>query len=733
MKFIILTLTPEGKMKHFTIILVVSLLIFQNYSRAQGLNDVCSANGLTVWAVGNDGLVIRSSEGGNYWSRVFVGSNTYNAIAMKSINILIAGNNGDLQRSSNNGSSFSQIPLGISSNLNSIFFFSNTAGWICGDNGKIFATSNAGINWVSQISNTTQDLNQIKFTTLLKGAACGANGTVLLTSDGGNNWTTVTVPTNKELLSIDYFGNAVFSCGVESAFIKSTNNGLNWSSINYNIETKSDINTLVMQNELFYSSAGGGGFIRYSNNGGQTFDFKSNPMFADIKKLFFYNTKGWAVSNSNNAVIRTTDGGNRWIMPAGVSQSFTWELKIPLSFYTSSGNVFAFNPANRNEIFVTGSNKIYRSVNRGDNWTQIGTISDFPINSTSNAFIISPRDTNIFLVAIDSVQSDIGKVFRSTDYGMTWTATFAGNRNADGCPLEMDPNHPDTVYYAPSDSFLYRSTNFGLNWSQVGSKWFNDICIVEVLEGNSNIILTGDATSRGTLYRSSDFGINWNNVNDTLAFEIPDIANSKLNPSYVYCAFFEGVGGLKRSTDRGISWINVNLNYEAWAIDIARDDPTTFAYGTWFDNPIYLTNDGGITFTQTAVIPGGTFALYYYDRATLFAQMSDGFHKMKINYTVPLGINQISSIVPDKFYLSQNYPNPFNPVTHLEFGISKFEFVSLKVYDALGKEVAILVNGKLTPGRYEYEFNGADLPSGIYFYKIETEDFSTSKRMILLK
>jgi hypothetical protein len=69
----------------------------------------------------------------------------------------------------------------------------------------------------------------------------------------------------------------------------------------------------------------------------------------------------------------------------------------------------------------------------------------------------------------------------------------------------------------------------------------------------------------------------------------------------------------------------------------------------------------------------------------------------------------------------------------LEFGISELGFVSLKVYDLLGKEVAVLVNEKLSPGNYEFEFNGSGLSSGIYFYKLEAGNFSETRRMILLK
>lgn len=89
--------------------------------------------------------------------------------------------------------------------------------------------------------------------------------------------------------------------------------------------------------------------------------------------------------------------------------------------------------------------------------------------------------------------------------------------------------------------------------------------------------------------------------------------------------------------------------------------------------------------------------------------------------------------VPMEYKLFQNYPNPFNPVTHLEFRIPESGFVSLKVYDILGREVAVLVNEKLSPGRYKTEFNGSNFASGVYFIRMEAGDFREIKKMILIK
>ena len=96
-------------------------------------------------------------------------------------------------------------------------------------------------------------------------------------------------------------------------------------------------------------------------------------------------------------------------------------------------------------------------------------------------------------------------------------------------------------------------------------------------------------------------------------------------------------------------------------------------------------------------------------------------------------VNQNENDIPKEWTLKQNFPNPFNPVTHLEFGISDLEFVSLKVYDVLGNEIKTLVNEMKSPGVYNVEFDGSNLSSGMYFYKITAGEFSEVKMMTLLK
>jgi hypothetical protein len=95
--------------------------------------------------------------------------------------------------------------------------------------------------------------------------------------------------------------------------------------------------------------------------------------------------------------------------------------------------------------------------------------------------------------------------------------------------------------------------------------------------------------------------------------------------------------------------------------------------------------------------------------------------------------NSNNSVLPGTFVLNQNYPNPFNPVTRIKYSIPFFGNVKLVLYDILGKEVLTMVNEAKQPGEYSYDFNGSNLSSGVYFYKLEAGDFIDTKRMILLK
>lgn len=99
----------------------------------------------------------------------------------------------------------------------------------------------------------------------------------------------------------------------------------------------------------------------------------------------------------------------------------------------------------------------------------------------------------------------------------------------------------------------------------------------------------------------------------------------------------------------------------------------------------------------------------------------------------PIGIINLNNNLPLNYSLSQNFPNPFNPLTNIKFSIPKSSNIKLRVFDMLGNEVQVLVNGNLSPGNYETDWNASKFPSGVYFYRLETEYFTETKKMVLIK
>ncbi|MCH7770810.1 MAG: T9SS type A sorting domain-containing protein [Bacteroidetes bacterium] len=98
-----------------------------------------------------------------------------------------------------------------------------------------------------------------------------------------------------------------------------------------------------------------------------------------------------------------------------------------------------------------------------------------------------------------------------------------------------------------------------------------------------------------------------------------------------------------------------------------------------------------------------------------------------------LPVEEENNLIVEEFKLFQNYPNPFNPSTRIQYAVSSRQFVSLKVYDVLGNEIAVLVNEEKPAGTYELEWDASRFPSGVYFYQLRSGSFVQTKKMILLK
>ncbi|MFN0156707.1 MAG: YCF48-related protein [Bacteroidota bacterium] len=620
---------------HVVIVVLFSAFVLGQGS-TQGLNSVHSPDGVKVWAVGKGGIVFRSMDGGATWASFNHGSQELRAVHTYGDNVWIIGDDGIFQRSSDGGITWSIDVVNGGLDLNAMAFANALNGWIVGDSGTVLFTTNGGVDWVSQTSGTDRDLYSVAVMDSMTAYIVGAQGTILKTVDRGGAWTILPDNVGKAFLSVDAEEGTVIVAGADGICLKSTDGGSAWLPLDFMTDSQSDVNDVFMTSGSNAFYIGGGGYIRQSTNGGSSFRWAQHPMHARLSSIFFYdNQKGWACSDKNNAIIRTTDGGITWSLPSGTTTNTSWAQKLTAS--SSIGNTFVISPINKNRLYVALGRFVYMSADLGETWSQTAIIST--ASGSTHSFYISPKDTNVYVVAFTGGGD---KVMRSTNRGLTWTTTIVRNFSSYGMPLEMDGSHPDTLIFGPEDGYLYRSKDFGATWDTVSFPNYNSPCDLQIVRDSSNIIWVGDS-GPSRIYRSTDGGTTFGIPYDGSTSEIPTMANSSLMPNIGYATAW-GSGGLQKTTNHGASWTTAISTGSTWGVDIAKDDPTVVMFGVYGGGTSYLSNNTGGTFTTTS-LSGSNYAILAYDRATFFAQQSGGVWRYNISYTVPVSNAQAVNLV----------------------------------------------------------------------------------------
>lgn len=188
-----------------------------------------------------------------------------------------------------------------------------------------------------------------------------------------------------------------------------------------------------------------------------------------------------------------------------------------------------------------------------------------------------------------------------------------------------------------------------------------------------------------------------------------------------------------------VSWVSFSKNGKILAatsygdISNTKEDLVVFKVSQYSSNPIFSVNMPGSPFIcsisndGTNLIAGG--------KAVHARTMGSGgtYYNIFVDTAEIVNVGNINQNVPKEYNLEQNYPNPFNPTTIINYSIPKSGLVTLKVYDVIGKEIASVVNEFKNAGNYEVQFNGENLTGGVYFYRITVNNFTDTKKLILIK
>ncbi|MCH8942235.1 MAG: T9SS type A sorting domain-containing protein [Bacteroidetes bacterium] len=189
-------------------------------------------------------------------------------------------------------------------------------------------------------------------------------------------------------------------------------------------------------------------------------------------------------------------------------------------------------------------------------------------------------------------------------------------------------------------------------------------------------------------------------------------------------------GTILRTTDGGTTWVSQTSGTTKFLLGVSFTDAN---FGTVVGSGrIRLkTVDGGTTWVPQFHVLNILYGVSFTDADNGTAVGSGGIILRTSSVVTAIDDNQIKQ--PNSFILMQNYPNPFNPSTTIQYVIISRQFVSLKVYDILGREVATLVNEEKPIGSYRINFNGSKLTSGVYFYRLRAGSFTQTKKFVLLR
>lgn len=184
---------------------------------------------------------------------------------------------------------------------------------------------------------------------------------------------------------------------------------------------------------------------------------------------------------------------------------------------------------------------------------------------------------------------------------------------------------------------------------------------------------------------------------------------------------------------RAVEYSLDEVNKTATLVWQYRNTPDNFGFAMGFaqrlDNGNTLISWGSTIPTLTEVTPAGTIAL-----EMSLPQGVYSYRAFKFPWDgKPLYIDLTAAKIPTAYRLKQNYPNPFNPATKIDFDLPENAFVNLSIYDVLGKEVKNIYNTELPAGPYSVSFSSSQLPSGVYFYKLTSNNFTETKKMVIIK
>ncbi len=735
-----------------------------NYA-AQVSGTINSLNSIALYgssfgvAIGDNGTALNTSNGGTNWNANSLGitSHLNHIIPFDGQKGLIIGDNGVVFITTleipSLTFSFRRINTGTSLNLKYAVLLDSNNIWITASSGKILHTTNAGVNW--QIINTgfTNDLYSISFPSTDVIYAVGLGGLIIKSTNGGATFSQMNSGTTSDLKGIivkNNIGTAIGNAGITLKNILGGNGG----AIGVKSQKQLNPNTIStwIQNSGTFNQD-----IRTNNTAGMEW-----PKGSGKTAIF---TTGLCLAGYVNGELRLANASYNGEYTGGYIENGIAKTSTDFQIFRVAPGDDCYNSvdyANWQTMIPYGAP--YRDVNGNGQYdacidipgvknasqtTFICLIDGFPqTHSTSEGFSggTTPMNAEVHLTSWAYADSVSGVSLSDVQF-FKWEIINKNNTAWTGfySSIVCDPDLGSaTDDYIGCDSsrnlgYCFNATNtdgvYGSNPPAVGMRMLRTP-IRRSAGPNDTLGMTSFCYFTGT----GSGGI--------VCEQDPSSAPSQ---AYNY------MKGLKKD---GTPWLNAISTPPYITKFCYTGDPET---GTgWTEYTGIIKNCGGVTTGNVEPSPPGdrryilssgkdNFTFNHGDTQTVvmaqmiargsnnrnsvtkLKQLSDNVYNVFHNGNISIGINYNPSVVVNSFMLYQNYPNPFNPSTTIKFQIPENTFASLKIYDVSGKEISTVLNENLLRGEYEYNWNASNYSSGVYFYKLETENFTQTRKMILVK
>ncbi|HEX2787057.1 MAG TPA: YCF48-related protein [Ignavibacteria bacterium] len=591
-------------------------------------------NQQTGYICGFSGTVLKTTNAGTNWFNLNTNAAFWmnSLYVFDSLNVICCGDTGRILKTTDGGINWKTIISGAGILLYGIDFVNENTGYVCGAGGVIFKTTNKGENWTNLNSTTGARLNAIDFANSNTGY-CGGAGIMLKTTNGGNNWFNTNVTFSFPFAMIQSISlldsnNIYATIVLDSKLIYSSNGGTNWNY--YDTQLPQVYNGIDMPNSISFLNVQTGylasdfGKVCKTTNGGLNWVQDSTFTFPYSRPNIFFGVYAnqnivYAVGGGGT-IIKSTNSGSSYFLQSGrrTRQTDVFFINQDLGFSvgwsgeiwktTNSGNNWIQKTSNTNRklqsVFFTNSQTGYiagdtglilKTTNSGENWFTQTSGSDrmlidiyFLNQSTgyicgnNNPILKTTNEGNNWIAITSPIAGDLNKIYfqnentgfsiedgsfmRTTNGGISWSInnTFGAKGL---CFVNLN-----TGYAVRGGGQVFKTTNNGLNWSQISSQtgWvFYDVYFENEMKGIG--VGTSNSSSYGLIAKTTNGGVNWTQmfVTNNYLFSV-DFVNEQTG-------FIVGDwGNILKTTNGGLTFINENHNEVISAYELKQNYPNPF-------------------------------------------------------------------------------------------------------------------------------------------------------------